>query len=43
MEYLHGLDTRRIVQSLALAGKKLPLEIAIASAIGICAGLQYVP
>ena len=42
MEYLHGLDTRRIVQSLALAGKKLPLEIAIASAIGICAGLQYV-
>jgi serine/threonine protein kinase len=42
MEYLHGLDTRRVVQSLALAGKKLPLEIAIASAIGICAGLQYV-
>ena len=42
MEYLHGLDTRRIAQSLALAGKKLPLEIAIASAIGICAGLQYV-
>ena len=42
MEYLHGLDTRRIVQSLALAGKKLPLEIAIAAAIGICAGLQYV-
>ena len=42
MEYLHGLDTRRIVQSLALAGKKLPLEIAIASAIGICTGLQYV-
>ena len=30
------------MQSLALAGKKLPLEIAIASAIGICAGLQYV-
>ena len=42
MEYLHGLDTRRIVQMLALAGKKLPLEIALASAIGICAGLQYV-
>jgi serine/threonine protein kinase len=42
MEYLHGLDTRRIVQSLALAGKKLPLEIAIAAAIGICTGLQYV-
>jgi serine/threonine protein kinase len=42
MEYLHGLDTRRIVQSLALAGKKLPLEIAVASAIGIANGLHYV-
>jgi serine/threonine protein kinase len=42
MEYLRGLDMRRIVQTLALAGKKLPLEIALASAIGIAAGLHYV-
>jgi serine/threonine protein kinase len=42
MEYLHGQDTRRIIQTLALAGKKLPLEIAVGSAIGIAAGLHYV-
>ena len=38
MEYLHGQDTRRMVQTLALAGKKLPLEIAIAAAIAISSG-----
>jgi len=42
MEYLRGQDTRRIVQTLALAGKKLPMEIAVASAIGVAAGLHYV-
>jgi serine/threonine protein kinase len=42
MEYLRGQDTRRIVQTLALSGKKLPLEISVAIAIGIAAGLHYV-
>jgi serine/threonine protein kinase len=42
MEYLRGRDTRRIVQGLARAGQKLPLEIAIAAAIGIATGLHYV-
>jgi hypothetical protein len=42
MEYLRGQDTRRIVQTLALAGKKLPMEVAVASAIGVAAGLHYV-
>ena len=42
MEYLGGRDTRRIVHGLARAGQKLPLEIAIAAAIGIATGLHYV-
>jgi serine/threonine protein kinase len=42
MEYLRGQDTRRIVHGLAKSGQKLPLEIAIAAAIGIATGLHYV-
>jgi serine/threonine-protein kinase len=42
MEYLHGQDARRIVQTLAQTGTKLPREIAVASAIGIASGLHYV-
>src|SRR5262245_52980181 len=42
MEYLHGQDARRIVQTLAQTGTKLPREIALASAIGIANGLHYV-
>jgi len=41
MEYLRGLDTRRIVQELGRTGRRMPLEIAIAIGIGAAAGLHY--
>jgi serine/threonine protein kinase len=41
MEYLRGQDTRRIVQALALAGREMPLEVAIAIAHGVATGLHY--
>jgi serine/threonine protein kinase len=41
MEYLRGQDTRRIVQALALVGREMPLEVAIAIAHGVATGLHY--
>jgi serine/threonine protein kinase len=41
MEYLRGLDIRRIVQALGRNGRPMPLEIAIAIGIGAAAGLHY--
>jgi hypothetical protein len=41
MEYLRGSDTRRIVDALARAGQRMPLEIAVAIAMGAAAGLHY--
>jgi serine/threonine protein kinase len=41
MEYLRGQDARRIVQELALGGRRMPLAIATAIGIGAAAGLHY--
>jgi serine/threonine protein kinase len=41
MEYLRGQDTRRIIQALALAGREMPLDVAIAIVHGVATGLHY--
>jgi serine/threonine protein kinase len=41
MEYLRGQDTRRIIQALAVAGREMPLDVAIAIAHGAATGLHY--
>jgi serine/threonine protein kinase len=41
MEYLRGQDTRRIIQALALAGREMPLDVAVAIAHGAATGLHY--
>jgi len=41
MEYLHGTDVRRLVQTVAARRRELPLEHAISIVLGLSAGLHY--
>jgi serine/threonine protein kinase len=41
MEYLHGVDARRMQVAARNQGLKLPIEVALAIGIGACAGLHY--
>jgi serine/threonine protein kinase len=42
MEFLDGLDVRRILQALHQQNRPIPLEIAVAVVMGVAAGLHYV-
>jgi len=41
MEYLHGENVKRILSATALAGERLPFELALQIAIGCAAGLHH--
>jgi serine/threonine protein kinase len=41
MEFLHGVDVRRLLRKLAVSQRRLPLDHAVAIAIGMCAGLHH--
>src|SRR5262249_725440 len=43
MEYVHGTDTRALLEAARAAGRPLPLEVALEIALGVAGGLHHAP